>query len=178
MPTCRAPSEHSSPPGEDTQIRLHMIHFRAAKLKSDVCLQSAVFLAAEPLEPAAPTAPLDNSAPDVASAPAPASAPVADSLPAVEGVLQRRQGRDVLPAWAPVQDPLQTERRSATASKTEMPAVTPPASGYRLMDPELPPPRFTASTPRPRRAAMALPEALAFVKARACCAQPCCSAAQ
>lgn len=131
-------------------------------------MQSAVFLAAEPLGPAVPTAPLDNSAPDVASAPAPASAPVTDLPPAVEGVLQRRQGRDFLPAWAPLQGSLQTERRSANASKTETPAVTPPASGYRLLDPEMPPPRFSASTPRPRRAAMALPEALAFVKARAC----------
>ena len=114
------------------------------------------------------TAPLGNSAPDVASAPAPAPTGEVDSPPAVEGVLQRRQGQDVLPAWAPLHGPLQTERRSATVSRTETPAVTPPASGYRLLDPEMPPPRFSASTPRPRRAAMALPEALAFVKARAC----------
>jgi hypothetical protein len=46
------------------------------------------------------------------------------------------------------------------------PAALPPQAGYRLLDPELPPPSFSASAPRLRRPAMPLVEALAHVKAR------------
>lgn len=46
-------------------------------------------------------------------------------------------------------------------------AVTPPESGYLMLDPELPPPRFSAmnAQKRERRPALPLNEALSYVKA-------------
>lgn len=53
-------------------------------------------------------------------------------------------------------------------------AVTPPQSGYVMLDPELPPPRFSAmnAQKRERRPALPLNEALSYVKARALLSGP------